>query len=175
MSCANALAPAAADAKALYEALALRDVQLAADVLRPVWDESRGRDGHVSLEVSPRLAHDLEGTLAEARRLWTALDRPNAMIKVPATPAGILAVEQLIDDGLNVNVTLLFSLAAYERYRAVLKADAEVKDVPVILLTNLGQKDDVEKGLEAGAADYLIKAHFKPSEIVDKVKKILHV
>jgi transaldolase/glucose-6-phosphate isomerase len=109
------LAPRSSDAKALYEALAIRDVQLAADVLRPVWEESHGRDGHVSLEVSPRLAHDLEGTLAEARRLWTALDRPNAMIKVPATPAGILAVEQLIDEGLNVNVTLLFSLAAYER------------------------------------------------------------
>ena len=109
------LALGAADAKALYEALALRDVQLAADVLRPVWDESGGRDGHVSLEVSPRLAHDLEGTLAEARRLWAALGRPNAMIKVPATPEGIRAVEQLIDEGINVNVTLLFALAPYEQ------------------------------------------------------------
>jgi transaldolase / glucose-6-phosphate isomerase len=109
------LAPRAADAKALYEALALRDVQLAADVLRPVWDESSGRDGHVSLEVSPRLAHDLEGTLAEARRLWKALDRPNVLIKVPATPAGIRAVEQLVDEGINVNVTLLFALSTYER------------------------------------------------------------
>jgi transaldolase len=116
------LAPGAADAKALYEALAIKDIQLAADVLRPVHDETAGLDGYVSLEVSPRLARDAESTMAEARRLWTAVGRPNALIKVPATPEGIVAVEQLIAEGINVNVTLLFSLAAYERVAAAYQA-----------------------------------------------------
>jgi transaldolase len=109
------LAPSARSAKALYERLAIQDIQDAADVLRPVHDQSEGLDGYVSLEVSPALAHDLEGTLAEARRLWTEVGRPNLMIKVPATPAGIPAIERLIAEGVNVNVTLLFSVAAYEQ------------------------------------------------------------
>jgi transaldolase/glucose-6-phosphate isomerase len=98
----------------IYEALALDDIRLAADILRPVYDESEGADGYVSLEVSPRLAHDLDGTLADARRLFTLLARPNVMIKVPATPAGILAIETLISEEINLNVTLIFSLAQYE-------------------------------------------------------------
>jgi transaldolase len=99
---------------ALYEALAIEDIQTAADVLRPVWNDSEGEDGYVSLEVSPHLARDTDGTVAEARRLWEAVDRPNLMIKVPATPEGIPAIEQLIGDGINVNATLIFSLAHYE-------------------------------------------------------------
>src|SRR6266478_7925577 len=106
---------AALDAKALYEKLAIKDVQDAADILRPVWEESRYRDGYVSLEVSPLLAHDTAGTVQEARRLWKAVDRANLMVKVPATPEGIPAIRQLISDGLNVNVTLLFSRDAYEK------------------------------------------------------------
>jgi transaldolase len=98
----------------LYEALAIEDIQHAADTLRSVWDESRGGDGYVSLEVSPHLARDTEGTVAEAKRLWQAVNRPNLMIKVPATPEGIPAIEDLIAGGINVNATLMFSLADYE-------------------------------------------------------------
>lgn len=103
------------DAITLYERIAIRDVQMAADVLKSVYDASGKRDGYVSLEVSPALAHDTEKTLDEARRLWQAVDRPNLMVKVPATEAGILAVQKLIADGINVNVTLLFSQHAYAR------------------------------------------------------------
>src|SRR5262245_22107025 len=100
--------------KDVYEALAVRDIQDAADVLRPVYDRTKGRDGYVSLEVSPDLANDEKGTLEEARRLWKTVARPNVMIKVPATPAGVPAVRQLISEGVNVNVTLLFAREAYE-------------------------------------------------------------
>ena len=98
----------------IYEALVLDDIQRAADVLRPVYDESGGADGYVSLEVSPTLADDTEGTIADARRLFAALDRPNVMIKVPATPAGIPAVEALIGLRININITLMFSLDHYD-------------------------------------------------------------
>jgi transaldolase/glucose-6-phosphate isomerase len=102
-------------AEEIYELLAIRDIQDAADILAPVHEESGRRDGHVSLEVSPRLAHDADATVAAAERLWRAVDRPNLMIKVPATDAGMEAVERLIAIGINVNVTLLFATAAYER------------------------------------------------------------
>jgi transaldolase/glucose-6-phosphate isomerase len=98
----------------IFEALAIEDIQRTADLLRPVYDRTHGADGYVSLEVSPRLAYDTEGTVAEARRLFAALDRPNVMIKVPATPAGMPAIETLISEGINVNVTLMFSLAHYD-------------------------------------------------------------
>ncbi len=101
-------------ADVLYEALAIEDIRMAADVLGPVYLETSGLDGYVSLEVSPRLAHDTMGTVAEARRLWKTVNRPNLMIKVPATPEGIPAIEKLIEEGINVNVTLMFSLAHYE-------------------------------------------------------------
>ncbi len=100
--------------ESLYEPLAIEDIQMAADALRPVFDDSNGDDGYVSLEVSPRLAHDTAGTIGEARRLRAAVNRPNLMVKVPATAAGIPAIEQLIADGLNINVTLMFSMADYE-------------------------------------------------------------
>ena len=103
----------------IYEALAMEDIRLAADVLRPVYDRSDGLDGYVSLEVSPKLAHATAGTVEEALRLFAALDRPNVMIKVPATPAGLPAIETLIAAGLNINVTLIFSL---DQYRAVAEA-----------------------------------------------------
>lgn len=101
------------DPKAAYESLAIEDVRAAADVLREVYDSTGTRDGYVSLEASPLLAHDTNGTVTEARRLWSEIDRPNVMIKVPATPAGIPAVQTLIGEGINVNVTLLFSQEAY--------------------------------------------------------------
>ena len=103
------------DAKGVYEALAVEDIRAAADLLRPVFDRTRRRDGYVSLEVSPTLAHDTAGTLAEARRLWAEVQRENLMIKVPGTPAGIPAIATLIGEGINVNVTLLFAQSAYER------------------------------------------------------------
>ena len=99
-----------ADVEKLYEPLAIEDIQMAADVLRPVYDASNGDDGYVSLEVSPHLAHDTARDDRAAKRLRAAVDRPNLMIKVPATPAGIPAIEQLIADGLSINVTLMFSM-----------------------------------------------------------------
>jgi transaldolase len=98
----------------VFEALAVQDIRAAADLLRGVYDESAGADGYVSLEVAPDLASDTEGTIADARRLWGVVDRPNLMIKVPATPDGIPAIEELIAAGINVNATLMFSLADYE-------------------------------------------------------------
>ena len=102
-------------AEEAYEALAIEDIQAAADLLRPIYDETEGVDGYASLEVSPKLAHDVDGTVAAARRLFAALERPNAMIKVPATPEGIPAFRQLTADGINVNVTLLFSVDVYRQ------------------------------------------------------------
>jgi transaldolase / glucose-6-phosphate isomerase len=108
-------APGAAsmDPLALYETIAVRDIQDAADLLRPVYLETERRDGYVSLEVSPLLASDTAGTLAEARRLWARVGRENLMIKVPGTPEGIVAVRELIAEGINVNVTLLFGQEVY--------------------------------------------------------------
>ena len=99
--------------KALYEKLAVEDIRAAAELLYPFYVESRRADGYVSLEVSPHLAHDTEATIAEARRLFAEVDRPNVMIKVPGAPEGISAIEELVAEGVNVNVTLLFGLGAY--------------------------------------------------------------
>ncbi|GAC1617658.1 MAG: hypothetical protein NVS9B13_04610 [Candidatus Acidiferrum sp.] len=103
------------DAKGLYEKIAIRDVQTAADLFRAVYDESKRRDGYVSLEVSPALGFDTKATIEEARRLWKAVGRENLMVKVPATPEGIPAIRQLIEEGININITLLFAQSAYEK------------------------------------------------------------
>ena len=103
------------DARQIYDRIAVKDVQMAADVLADVHRETHGRDGFVSLEVAPDLAFDSERTLAGARTYWEMLDRPNVMIKIPGTPEGVKAIEQTIYEGINVNVTLLFSVSAYER------------------------------------------------------------
>ncbi|RME86402.1 MAG: transaldolase [Caldilineae bacterium] len=108
------LAAAGKDAFAIYDAISRADVGAAADRLRPLYDESDGGDGFVSIEVSPDLAYDTQGTVAEARRLWQLLDRPNIMIKVPATAEGIPAIRRLISEGINVNATLMFSLRDYD-------------------------------------------------------------
>jgi transaldolase / glucose-6-phosphate isomerase len=102
------------DAKGIYEKIAIRDVQDACDIFKPVYQSARSRDGYVSLEVSPYLANDTRGTLEEARRLWKTVGRPNLMIKVPGTPEGVPAIRQLLEEGLNINVTLLFAQSAYE-------------------------------------------------------------
>src|SRR3989454_6613471 len=103
----------------IFDLLAGEAVRTAADLFRPVYDASQGADGFVSLEVSPTLARDTAGTIGEARRLWAAVDRPNVMIKVPGTREGWPAIERLLTDGINVNITLLFSL---EHYRQVAEA-----------------------------------------------------
>jgi transaldolase len=101
------------DAETIYETLSQRDVAFAADEFRMEYDKSDGRDGYVSIEVNPHLAHDTNGTIEEARRLWATLKRPNILIKVPATKEGLPAIRQLISEGINVNVTLLFGLPRY--------------------------------------------------------------
>jgi transaldolase len=115
----KALALKGKGVQAIYETLSQRDVRSAADEFKSVYDSTDGIDGYVSLEVNPHLAHDTKGTIKEARRLWAALDRPNVFIKVPATAEGLPAIQQLISEGISVNVTLLFGLA---RYRQVAEA-----------------------------------------------------
>ena len=113
-------------AMALYEKIAIRDVQDAADIFSSVYEETKGRDGCVSLEVSPNLAFDTQATLDEARRLWKAVNRPNVMIKIPGTPQGLPAIREALEEGININITLLFAQSAYEQvaeaYIAALEA-----------------------------------------------------
>ncbi len=128
------LATRLATAKDIYEQLAVNDIQAAADVLRPVYDETRSRDGYVSLEVSPEHARNTEGTIDEARRLWRAVGRDNVMIKVPGTPEGIPAIETLISEGININVTLLFAVSTYDQVasayiRGLKKRSAQGADI----------------------------------------------
>jgi transaldolase / glucose-6-phosphate isomerase len=107
------LAETGCGAVEMFEAIAIKDVQMAADVLRPVWEATDGKDGFVSMEVGPSLARDCDATLEEARSYWQRIDRPNLMIKIPGTPEGVPAIEQAISEGINVNVTLLFGVEAY--------------------------------------------------------------
>jgi transaldolase len=117
------LAAEGAEANEAYESLAIEDIQAAADHFRPIYDASEGRDGFVSLEVSPELANDTAGSIAEGRRFWKAVDRPNLMIKIPGSDAGVPAIEALLTEGINVNITLLFNIEGYERViEAYLKA-----------------------------------------------------
>ncbi len=109
------LASAGRTAGEIFEALAVADVRAACDVFRPLYDATDGADGLVSVEVSPELAHDTVGTIAEAARLWTAVDRPNAMVKIPATEAGLPAITESLDRGISINITLLFAVERYEQ------------------------------------------------------------
>lgn len=116
------LLPLVAEGKSaleIFEALAVADIQAGCDLFADLYSETNGQDGYVSLEVNPNLAHDTDGTVAEAKRLWERVDRPNLMVKIPATLAGIPAIEQAIASGINVNVTLIFSI---ERYEMVMEA-----------------------------------------------------
>ena len=118
----------------IYEALVITDIRRVADLLRPIYDRTHGQDGFVSLEVSPDLAQDTEGTLSEVRHLWKTLDRPNLMVKIPATPEGIPAIRQALSEGININITLIFSLANYRQVAnaylsALEKRIAEGKDI----------------------------------------------
>lgn len=152
------------DARHVYERLTVADVQGACDVLRPVWDESAGNDGYVSLEVSPHLAHDTEGTLEEARRLYEAVGRPNVLIKIPGTEAGVPAVRRALFEGINVNITLLFSLDAYEAVAAAYldaleqrrEAGRRVDDVASVasfFLSRIDTETDARLDALAGTVD----------------------
>jgi transaldolase/glucose-6-phosphate isomerase len=103
------------DAKGLYEKIAIRDVQDATDIFKPVYHQTKRRDGYVSLEVAPTLANDTQGTIDEARRLWKSVGRENVMIKVPGTKEGLPAIRQLLEEGININITLLFAQSVYEQ------------------------------------------------------------
>jgi len=122
--------------KDIYERLAVEDIQSAAAILEPVYEETQGGDGFVSMEVSPHLARDTQGTIEEAKRLWTMIGRPNVMIKVPGTPEGIPAIEELTAQGINVNVTLLFGLEMYEQ-----SAKAYIRGLRKLAL----QRDDLSR------------------------------
>ncbi len=155
------------DATAIYLNLAIKDVQMACDVLRGVWEDTDGADGFVSLEVEPALAHDTDATLNQARELWKEVDRPNVMIKIPGTVAGLSAIEDAIADGINVNVTLLFSVESYEAvtdsYIKGLErrhAEGESLDVHSVASFFVSRVDsEVDKRLEAlGRTDLQGKA-----------------
>ena len=112
------------DVEEIYEALTIQDIQTACDVLRPLYDQSAGKHGYISYEVSPLLANDTDATIKAARRYWGRIGRPNVMIKVPSTPAGLPAIETLISEGINVNVTLMFSMTHYDNV-----AEAYIKGI----------------------------------------------
>ena len=115
------------NANGLFEKIAIRDIQDACDIFRPVYDASKRRDGYVSLEVSPFLGFDTKATIDEARRLWKAVNRPNVMIKIPGTPEGLPAIRQCLEEGLNINITLLFAQSAYEKVAAAFLAALEAR------------------------------------------------
>lgn len=162
------------DSKALFEAIAIEDIREAADVLRPVYDETDAGDGYVSLEVSPSLALDTIGTLDEARRLWKAVDRPNLMIKVPGTVPGIAAIEQLLFEGINVNVTLIFGpkeyaaildthVRALERRRAAGESIARVASVASFFVSRIDSEVDAR-------LDKLAKANPGKREVLEALR-----
>jgi transaldolase len=142
------------DAPTLFESLEIEDLQMAADILRPVYDQTEGADGFVSIEVSPRLAYDTAASIAEAQRLWRAVKRPNLMVKIPSTVAGIQAVEVLIAEGINIDITLMFSLAHYEAvaqaYLRGLKRNAKPHQVASVASFFVSRVDtEVDLALEA--------------------------
>lgn len=149
------------DAKGKFEQIAIRDIQDAADILHPVYESSNYRDGFVSLEVSPVLANHTQETIDEARRLWKSVNRENVMIKVPGTPAGIPAIRQLISEGININVTLLFAQEVYE----------QVAEAYIAGLENLAKRGGNLKK-EAGVASFFISRidTLVDSMISDKLK-----
>lgn len=139
----------------IYEAVVIKDIHTVADLLRPIYDRTEGKDGYVSLEVSPELANDTKGTVAEAKRFWNMVQRPNLMIKIPATPAGIPAIYEVLRSGINVNVTLIFSL---DSYRDV--ADAYIR----ALEDRNGRGEDVSK--IASVASFFVS---RVDTLVDKL------
>jgi transaldolase len=189
------LALAGKSAEEIYEGLVVEDSRMAADVLRPVFDESEGTDGFFSLEVNPHLAHDKQGTINEATRLFAMVDRPNIMIKVPATPEGVMAFQQLTEDGININVTLMFSLSQYdqiaEAYIAAMEKRAEnvynlqqIASVASIFVSRLDTKvdpmleafktpkADALKGRMGIANAKIVYQHFKDAFLSERWKRL---
>jgi transaldolase/glucose-6-phosphate isomerase len=159
------LAERGLDARAIYDEIAVRDVQLAADVLRPVYDQTGGYDGYVSLEVGPEAAHDADITLEQARDYWRRVDRPNVMIKIPGTPAGTKPIEEAIFEGININVTLLFAVEAYshvaeayirglERRREAGESIDDIHSVASFFVSRVDS--EVDKRLEAAGNTELL-------------------
>src|SRR5919206_5143857 len=151
------LARAGAGTREIYQALAIKDIQDGCDVLRDVYDETGGYDGYVSFEVDPDLAFDTQRTMEQAREYWERVDRPNLMIKIPGTDEGVPAIEEMIYEGRNINVTLLFAVSAYERVaeafiRGLERRHAEGKSVNVQSVASffVSRVDsEVDKRLEA--------------------------
>ena len=141
----------------IYEALAIRDIQNAADILRPVYDRTEGADGFVSLEVSPHLARDERGSVEEAERLWKLVDRPNVLIKIPGTDKGIAAIEACLARGINVNITLLFSLKAYRKVIEAFFSALESRN---------GGGESI-KGIASVASFFLSRIDVKVDKILD--------
>ena len=148
----------------IYEALAIADIQAAADLLRPVYERTVGDDGYVSLEVSPDLAHDTQGTIDAARRLFGAIGRPNVMIKVPATPAGLPAITQLIADGVNINVTLIFSEQVYAQVADAYIAGLEQRLAAGLPLDNVRSVASVFVSRIDTAVDALLQERLAASD-----------
>src|SRR3954454_16933108 len=157
------LAREGASGRDTYRAIVVQDVQGAADVLRSVWDAPEHADGFVSLEVEPDLAHDTEGTLEAARLYWGLVDGPNLMIKIPGTPGGVPAIEQAVYEGININVTLLFSVDAYAKVAEAFargierrKAEGKALDVHSVASFFVSRVDtEVDKRLEKLGRDDL--------------------
>ena len=170
----------------IYEALAVADIQAAADVFRPLYDRENGNDGYVCLEVSPKVAHDTQATIAEAAHLRNSVERPNLMIKVPATPAGIPAIEHLIANGLNINVTLMFASETYEQVAAAYirgleqraRAGRDVRQTASVASLFVSRVDTaVDKILEKTGApeELLAKAAIANSRLLyQSYKEIFH-
>ena len=162
----------------IYEHLAIADIRAAAAVLRPVYDASSGRDGYVSLECSPYLANDTQGTIEEALRLWAAVDRPNLMVKVPGTPAGIPAIRHLIGKGLNINVTLLFSVPVYEEVteayidglEALQKAGGDVSKVASVASFFVSRVDTAIDGALEKISDKQAREKFRGKAAIANAK-----
>jgi len=122
----------------IYEAVVIQDIRTVADLLRPIYDQTEGKDGYVSLEVSPELAHDTNGTISEARRFWKMVERPNLMIKIPATPEGIPAIHDALFDGINVNITLIFSLESYRQVAEAYISALEERNASGLDVSHIG-------------------------------------
>jgi transaldolase len=148
-------------AEQIYQTLAVQDVQEATDALRGVYDKSGGRDGFVSLEVSPHLADDTDGTIAEARELWHKVNRPNVLIKIPGTLAGLPAISRCIAEGINVNVTLLFGVARYEK----------VAQAYIDGLESLAAKGGTLNSVSSGASFFLSRIDVLVDPLLEQMEK----
>jgi transaldolase/glucose-6-phosphate isomerase len=146
------------EGKAVFEALAIEDIQAAADILRPIYDRTRGHDGFISLEVSPGAAHSTRETIAEARRLWQRVNRPNAMIKIPATAEGIPAIEHMIYEGVNINVTLIFALDVYARVAQAYIRGLELRQ----------QEDQPLEGIASVASFFVSRVDSAVDQLLDE-------